>query len=46
MAYKNEHIFLPLVQKARKKKCLDKLLAGRGEWFVVQTDMFGDFPGQ
>lgn len=46
MAYKNEHIFLPLVQKARKKKCLDKLLAGRGEWFVVQTDMFGDFPGR
>lgn len=44
MAYKNSHIFLPLVQKARKEKCLDKLLAGRGEWFVVQTDMFGDFP--
>lgn len=44
MAYKNSHIFLPLVQGARKKKCLDKLLAGRGEWFVVQRDMFGDFP--
>ncbi len=44
MAYKNSHIFLPLVQKARKQKCLDKLLAGRGEWFVVQRDMFGDFP--
>ena len=44
MAYKNSHIFLPLVQKARKEKSLDKLLAGRGEWFVVQTDMFGDFP--
>lgn len=44
MAYKNSHIFLPLVQKARKKHSLDKLLAGRGEWFVVQRDMFGDFP--
>lgn len=44
MAYKNSHIFLPLVQKARKEKSLDKLLAGRGKWFVVQRDMFGDFP--
>lgn len=42
--YLNEHIFLPMVQKARQENCLDLLLAGRGEWRIIERDMFGDFP--
>ncbi|TYZ30258.1 hypothetical protein FZ041_02985 [Selenomonas caprae] len=42
--YLNEHIFLPMVQKARQENCLDLLLAGRGEWRIIERDMLGDFP--
>jgi len=42
--YLNEHIFLPMVQKARQEDCFDLLLAGREEWRIIERDMLGDFP--
>lgn len=42
--YRNIDCFLPMVIKAREEKCLDLLMAGRGEWRIIEQDMFGDYP--